>query len=175
MRGPLVLGPLSGAIVRQHHIYVRDISRHGALFESTASIRPGAVGMLQVLLEGRAHIEVFRVNRALTVPGSGTWRIGVEFLPIVPPGDTSLRVAVAGFEAGVGTPPSDGLKSGAPMTSGGVASAHTSDGRGERVDFAPFPGDLAAAHGEVITGNPVAHPGDQPITPRRKTPIEEDR
>lgn len=172
---PLSLGPMTGAVVRQHAICVQEISSHGALFECGIQLPPGSVGLLQVCVEGLARIEVFRVSRTLTVAGSGAWRVGVEFLPIMPPGDRSLRATVAGFETAGRLLQPDGLKSGAPMTTDGAAAARDSGAGPLDVTFIPFPRDPALTHGDVITGNPVAHVEEQPLTLRRKAPIEEDR
>jgi hypothetical protein len=167
---------MTGAIVRQHAICVHDISSDGALFECRAQLPPGAVGLLQVVVEGRARVEVFRVSRTLTVPGSGGWRIGVEFLPIMPAGDRSLRAAVAGFDTAAGSPPHvDGLKSGAPMTSDDAAARRQRRHVETNRDFTRFPHDLTTEPPDAVTGSPVAHADDQPVTPRRNAPIEEDR
>jgi hypothetical protein len=167
---------MNGAVVRQHAICVRDISGHGALFDCGAQLPPGSVGLLQVSLEGRARVEVFRVCRILTVPGSGAWRVGVEFLPVMPAGDGSLRAAVAGFDTTAGgTPHAEGLKSGAPMTSEDAAARCDLRHAGHNGDFTPFSGDLTPRPLDAVTGSPVAHSDDEPVTPRRSAPIEEDR
>lgn len=172
---PFVLGPMTGAVVRQHAICVCDISSHGALFECSAQLQPGTVGLLQVHIEGRARIEVFRVSRTLTVPGSGAWRVGVEFLPIMPAGHRSLRAAIAGFETGADDPRTRGLKSGAPLTSGGAASPASRGDVDADADFASFTHDLAITPRDAVIGSPVAHSDDQPLTPRRSAPTQEDR
>jgi hypothetical protein len=167
---------MTGAVVRQHVICVRDISGHGALFDCGAHLQPGTVGLLQVCVEGRVRVEVFRVSRTLTVAGSGAWRVGVEFLPIMPAGDRSLRAAVAGFDTVAGGPPHvDGLKSGAPMTSDGDTARPNLRQPGADRDFIPFPRDLATTPSDAVTGSSVAHSDDQPVTSRRNAPLEEDR
>jgi hypothetical protein len=69
--------------MRRHRVDVGEVSRKGCRFESREPFDIGDVGIMSVIIDGRVHIEVFRVSRTATMPGSECmFEAGVEFLPM---------------------------------------------------------------------------------------------
>jgi hypothetical protein len=105
----------SAVLVRRHAVVVRNISMDGCLLEMATPLAAGAVGAIEIDVDGVTCVEMFRVarldERAPRVPA---FDVAVEFLPVAPAGERSVRGFVARVErermTGAGT------KSGAPLT-----------------------------------------------------------
>jgi hypothetical protein len=75
--------PRRAVLVRHQQVGIGDVSRTGCRFEASEPLAVGAVGMLTVEIEGRRHVELFRVCRSRAIPGgSRLYETGVEFLPM---------------------------------------------------------------------------------------------
>jgi hypothetical protein len=95
--------PLNTAatIVRQHDGRLVDVSGVGCLIESSASIAPGTVGMLEATIDGEVYVEAVRVARlVMNHNGRGVNRIGLDFLLLAPPGAHSIRAIVTRLAGG---------------------------------------------------------------------------
>lgn len=91
--------PALGVLVRRVPVRVRDVSTAGCLLESLDAIAEGAVGSLEVELDGDTHVEPLRVCRSTRAPGSPwPWRAGAHFLGLHAPASASVRNLVARFE-----------------------------------------------------------------------------
>ena len=87
--------PSTAALIARNAVNVVDISRGGCLLETSRPFEPGTVGTLELMLNGRAYVEDFRVARCLPLSGRGsTYRVGVEFLRTRREPESSLRYAV---------------------------------------------------------------------------------
>lgn len=87
--------PRTAVLVRRQRIDVGDVSRKGCRLEGLEPLAIGDVGMLTVDIDGRQHVELFRVSRSGPLPGSdGLFEAGVEFLPM-PAGTPSLHDVAA--------------------------------------------------------------------------------
>jgi hypothetical protein len=85
----------TATLVAQVPVVVVDVSRCGCLIESTRPLEAGAIGTLQLNVDGNEYVEDFRVARCTALSGRGsTFRIGVEFLRTRRETDVSLRHAV---------------------------------------------------------------------------------
>lgn len=82
-------------------IRIYDVSAGGCLIETRESIAVGTVGLLTMDFEGRQREEWIRVCRVHAAERrQGTYLVSVEFLPLEPAGDDSLRGAVLRLRAG---------------------------------------------------------------------------
>lgn len=105
----------NAVLVRRHAVVVRNVSMDGCLLEMALPLAAGAVGAIEIEVNGVTCVEMFRVarldERAPRVPA---FDVAVEFLPVAPAGQRSVRGFVARVErermAGAGT------KSGSPLT-----------------------------------------------------------
>lgn len=90
--------PWRAVLVRRQRVGIGDVSRTGCRIEGSQPLTLGAVGMLAVNIDGRIHVELFRVSRSSAVPGANClYEAGVEFLPM--PVDTaSLHDVAAKFD-----------------------------------------------------------------------------
>jgi hypothetical protein len=105
----------SAVLVRRHPVVVRNISMDGCLLEMALPLAAGAVGAIEIDVNGVACIEMFRVARGdERAPRVPAFDVAVEFLPVAPAGERSVRGFVARVErermAGTGT------MSGSPLT-----------------------------------------------------------
>jgi hypothetical protein len=87
-------------LVRRHAAVLRDLSAAGCLLELGTPIATGAIGVLEIDVDGCTCIEVFRVcwSRPM-VASEPRCHAGVEFLPIAPAGPQSIRTLVARLES----------------------------------------------------------------------------
>ena len=106
------------ALTKTMNIRLWDVSAGGCLLEFGEFVPVGTVGVLTVELEGRRHLEWFRICR---VHGEEHRRsrclVGAEFLTLSPPQLDSLRAAIArmrGRGASAGIPTLAGRSSGDP-------------------------------------------------------------
>jgi hypothetical protein len=91
--------PAIGVLIRRIPVRVRDVSTSGCLLETSDPLNEGAVGQLEVALDGDVLREPLRVCRASRVAGSPwPWRAGGHFLGIEAPPPASVRNVVARFE-----------------------------------------------------------------------------
>ena len=75
--------PKTAILMRRRRVDVGDVSRKGCRFASREPFDIGEVGMMTVTIDGRVHVEMFRVSRTAPVPGSTClFEAGVEFLPL---------------------------------------------------------------------------------------------
>lgn len=94
--------PLGAVLVRHHHVFVRNISRFGCLLETRTPLEDGAVGQLEIELQGGSRTEAFRVCRVTRIEGAGVFHVAIEFLslaavaeaPVRELADTSAALAV---------------------------------------------------------------------------------
>jgi hypothetical protein len=64
-------------------VSVGEVSRSGCRLEGAHPLAIGAVGMLTIDIDGRRHVDLFRVSRSRALPGADPqYEAGVEFLPI---------------------------------------------------------------------------------------------
>lgn len=111
--------PLTTVLTRSYAVNVRDVSTTGCLLETHKPMLTGTVGLLTLEFGGKRRIEAFRICRTHRLEGAGTvYLAGAEFLLTMPPGQDSLRVAVAQLEAleGVENGSRQGTIPGAAMT-----------------------------------------------------------
>jgi hypothetical protein len=88
-----------GVLIRRLPVRVRNVSASGCLLETADSLPEGAVGLLELVIEGERHVEALRVNRSTRIAGSAwPWRTGAQFLALSAPLPTSVRNVVARFE-----------------------------------------------------------------------------
>ena len=91
--------PGMGVLIRRLPVRVRNVSASGCLLETADLLPEGAVGLLELVIEGERHLEALRVNRSTRVAGSAwAWRTGAQFLALSAPLPTSVRNVVARFE-----------------------------------------------------------------------------
>lgn len=107
------------------NIRIYDVSAGGCLLESRESLPVGTVGQLTMDFDGRRRQEWVRVCRVhANDSGRGTCLVSVEFLPLDPAGEDSLRGAVLRLRA-IGT------RSHFPMAFGRTSG---DPGKSERAD-----------------------------------------
>jgi hypothetical protein len=91
--------PALGVLVRRVPIRVRDVSTSGCQLESPDVLTEGAVGQLEIAIDGQVHKEPLRVCRSMrTTGGHWPWRCGAHFLALEVPAPASVRNVVARFE-----------------------------------------------------------------------------
>jgi hypothetical protein len=91
--------PALGVVVRRVPVRVCDVSTSGCLLESGDVLPEGAVGLLEIAVNGTRHTETLRICRSMRIPGrSGGWRSGATFLALSAPAPASVRNVVARFE-----------------------------------------------------------------------------
>jgi hypothetical protein len=91
--------PGIGVLIRRIPVRVRNVSTSGCLLESADLLPDGAIGMLELAIDGDRHVEALRVNRSTRIPGAAwPWRAGAQFLALNAPLPTSVRNVVARFE-----------------------------------------------------------------------------
>ena len=91
--------PGIGVIIRRIPVRVRDVSAAGCLLESADLLPEGAVGQLELTIDGERHLETLQVCRSTRTSGGGLpWRAGGRFLSLSAPPATSVRNLVARFE-----------------------------------------------------------------------------
>ena len=87
--------PGRAILVRRQRIGIGDVSRTGCRLEGGELLAIGAVGMLSVEIDGRRHVEMFRVARSGALSGPHRlFEAGVEFLPM-PSHTASLHNLIA--------------------------------------------------------------------------------
>jgi hypothetical protein len=87
--------PPRAVLVRRQRVGIGDVSRTGCRVEGAQPLAIGAIGMLTVHIDGRLHVELFRVSRSGALPGADRlYEAGVEFLPM-PAGTASLHDVAA--------------------------------------------------------------------------------
>jgi pilus assembly protein Flp/PilA len=80
---------------------VIEVSRSGCLLESGHRVEDGTVGELRIQIRDHVLFDDVRVTRCVRVEGSGSrYLVGVEFLQTRPPGEQSIRRALAGILRG---------------------------------------------------------------------------
>jgi hypothetical protein len=106
------------ALTKATNVRVWDVSASGCLLEFGEFVPVGTVGVLSIELEGRLHVERFRVCRVHAEEGRRSrCLVGAEFLSLSPPRADSLRAAIArmrGRGASHGIPAMAGRSSGDP-------------------------------------------------------------
>jgi hypothetical protein len=96
---PAVTLPALGVLMRRVPVRVRDVSTSGCQLESADALIEGAVGQLEIAIDGQVHKEPLRVCRSMKAPGGHwPWRSGAHFLALEVPAPTSVRNVVARFE-----------------------------------------------------------------------------
>ncbi|HEX5109973.1 MAG TPA: hypothetical protein VFV95_16085 [Vicinamibacterales bacterium] len=91
--------PGIGVIIRRIPVKVRDVSAAGCLLESADMLPEGAVGQLELTIDGERHLETLQVCRSTrTSGGAFPWRAGARFLSLTAPLPTSVRNFAARFE-----------------------------------------------------------------------------
>ena len=91
--------PALGVLMRRVPIRVRDVSTSGCQLESPDILLEGAVGQLEIAIDGQLQKEPLRVCRSVRTPGGQwPWRSGAHFLALEVPSATSVRNVVARFE-----------------------------------------------------------------------------
>jgi hypothetical protein len=87
--------PCRAVLVRRQGAQIDEMSRTGCRVETSVSLAIGTIGILAVEIEGRRHVELFRVCRSLArfEGGEQQYQAGVEFLPM--PADTASLHDVA--------------------------------------------------------------------------------
>jgi hypothetical protein len=91
--------PALGVLMRRVPIRVRDVSTSGCQLESPDVLTEGAVGQLEIAIDGQVHKEPLRVCRSTQAPGGHwPWRCGAHFLALEVPAPASVRNVVARFE-----------------------------------------------------------------------------
>jgi hypothetical protein len=64
-------------------VSIGEVSRSGCRLEGAHPLAIGAIGMLTVDIDGRRHLDLFRVSRSRELQGADRpYETGVEFLPI---------------------------------------------------------------------------------------------
>lgn len=118
----------TATLIAQVPVVVVDVSRCGCLIESARPLEPGAVGTLQLAVDGHEYVEDFRVARCTALSGRGsTFRIGIEFLRTRRLPDVSLRHAVTHLVA---------LNPGQVSIAGGSASIEVGISKGVKSEHA---------------------------------------
>lgn len=106
------------AFTKATMIRVWDVSAGGCLLEFREFIPVGSVGVLSMELDGRRHVEWFRICRVHADEGRRSrCLVAAEFLTLSPPRSDSLRAAIArmrGRGAAHGIPVLAGRSSGDP-------------------------------------------------------------
>jgi hypothetical protein len=59
--------PGMGVLIRRLPVRVRNVSASGCLLETADSLPEGAVGLLELVIEGERHVEALRVNRSTRI------------------------------------------------------------------------------------------------------------
>ena len=96
---PAPILPALGVLMRRVPIRVRDVSTSGCQLESPDLLTEGAVGQLEIAIDGQIHKEPLRVCRSMHAPGGHwPWRCGAHFLALEVPAPASVRNVVARFE-----------------------------------------------------------------------------
>jgi len=91
--------PALGVLMRRVPIRVRDVSTSGCQLESPDILMEGAVGQLEIAIDGQLQKEPLRVCRSVRTPGGQwPWRSGAHFLALEVPSPASVRNVVARFE-----------------------------------------------------------------------------
>jgi hypothetical protein len=91
--------PALGVLMRRVPIRVRDVSTSGCQLESPEVLMEGAVGQLEIAIDGQLQKEPLRVCRSIRTPGGQwPWRSGAHFLALEVPSPASVRNVVARFE-----------------------------------------------------------------------------
>ena len=91
--------PALGVLMRRVPIRVRDVSTSGCQLESPDMLMEGAVGQLEIAIDGQLQKEPLRVCRSVRTPGGQwPWRSGAHFLALEVPSAISVRNVVARFE-----------------------------------------------------------------------------
>jgi hypothetical protein len=91
--------PALGVLMRRVPIRVRDVSTSGCQLESPDVLMEGAVGQLEIAIDGQLQKEPLRVCRSIRTPGGlWPWRSGAHFLALEVPSPASVRNVVARFE-----------------------------------------------------------------------------
>ena len=83
--------PAAAVIVRRVQVGLVNISAKGCLLRSTDALGEGAVGLLDLSIDGHVYADAVRVSRASSVPGSPGYRTAGQFLPVTPPSIRSVR------------------------------------------------------------------------------------
>jgi len=98
-RAPASSLPALGVLMRRVPIRVRDVSTSGCQLESPDLLMEGAVGQLEIAIDGQLQKEPLRVCRSVRTPGGQwPWRSGAHFLALEVPAPASVRNVVARFE-----------------------------------------------------------------------------
>jgi hypothetical protein len=91
--------PALGVLIRIVPVRIRDVSAAGCLLESEGPLPEGAVGLLELTIDGESQSETLRICRSTQMPGSPwPWRSGAHFLTLGAPESSSVRNVVARFE-----------------------------------------------------------------------------
>ena len=91
--------PAIGVLIRRMAVHIRDVSTSGCQLESHEALTEGAVGQLEMFVDGDVHREPLRICRTGCTTGSAwPWRSGAHFLSIDAPAPASVRNVVARFE-----------------------------------------------------------------------------
>jgi hypothetical protein len=83
--------PAAAITIRHVEVGLLNISPRGCLLRSTHSLGEGAVGLLDLTIDGHLYADAVRVSRAISAAGSGGHRAAGQFLPIAPPSIRSVR------------------------------------------------------------------------------------
>lgn len=75
--------PRTAILVRRRLVDLEDVSRKGCCFRGAELLDVGRIGLLAVTIAGQVHVDLFRVARSASVPGTDSvYKAGVEFLPM---------------------------------------------------------------------------------------------
>ena len=154
---------ISAELRRDAPAAIRNLSASGALLESRELLRVGAVGVLDVVLDGVRYVEWFRVARVepsdeRAVPHT----LAIEVLPIALDGHESLRGALRHRNAAVWprtTAAGPGMLSGNNGRSPLRLIASTRDADATRGDSAQKFCDRTTREPRDVTGNTIADNG----------------
>jgi hypothetical protein len=122
----------------------------------------GAVGLLEIHLQGGCRTEMFRVCRVTPIAGAGMFHVGVEFLSVPPAGETSVRAELeASHAAGASTalPARARALSGWVLTSSARRTAAAKNSDPETREKGPDSTSLSAATARGRNGVAVAQEG----------------
>jgi hypothetical protein len=83
--------PAAAVTVRRIEVGLVNISARGCLLRSAHSLGEGAVGLLDLSIDGRLYADAMRVSRATLAAGSSGYRTAGQFLPLSPASIRSVR------------------------------------------------------------------------------------
>jgi hypothetical protein len=100
--------PAAAVAVRRVEVGLVNISARGCLLRTNQSLGEGAVGLLDLSIDGHEYADTVRVSRDAAAVGSSGYRAAGQFLPISPASIRSVRWLAEWLGTGLAAEPMPG-------------------------------------------------------------------